>query len=70
MSVGEDGGQGEVEKEEYKTYTGRPRVIFNLLPEAPPRLGREKGQYFSRFTIAILVDKFHENIPAFRHVQA
>jgi hypothetical protein len=27
------------------TYTGRPRVIFNLLPEAPPRLGRRRSLF-------------------------
>ena len=27
------------------TYTGRPRVIFNLLPEAPPRLGKRISSF-------------------------
>ena len=28
-----------MEEEGEVKYTGRPRVIFSLLPEAPPRLG-------------------------------
>jgi hypothetical protein len=34
----EGGERGETERERGETYTGRPRVILSLLPEAPPRL--------------------------------
>jgi len=39
--------------EDGETYTGRPRVIFSLLPEAPPRL--HESQYFWVPVIAFFV---------------